>query len=141
MAPGDVLEGPAIILDETQTLVIAPGAKAKILTSHVVIDVSSVAKAEVSDHKVDPATLSTFGHRFMSIAEQMGRALQNTSVSLNIKERLDFSCAIFGPDGEGLSLTLNLELTIYSWTGGQRTTRTGTPWLYELCSSLSTRDQ
>jgi 5-oxoprolinase (ATP-hydrolysing) len=141
LAPGNIVEGPAIILDETQTLVIAPGAKAKILTSHVVIDVSTVAKAEVSDQKVDPATLSTFGHRFMSIAEQMGRALQNTSVSLNIKERLDFSCAIFGPDGGCMSLTLNVELTICSWTGGQRTTRAGTPWLYELCGSLSTRDQ
>lgn len=102
LTPGEIVKGPAIILDETQTLVIAPGAEARILTSHVVIDVSTVAKAEVSDRKVDPATLSTFGHRFMSIAEQMGRALQNTSVSLNIKERLDFSCAIFGPDGEFL---------------------------------------
>lgn len=43
--------------------------------------------------------LSIFGHRFMGIAERMGRTLQKTSVSLNIKERLDFSCAIFGPDG------------------------------------------
>lgn len=100
LVPGDIVRGPAIILDETQTLVIAPGANAKILSAHVVIDVSTVKKAETSGQKVDPATLSTFGHRFMSIAEQMGRALQNTSVSLNIKERLDFSCAIFGPDGQ-----------------------------------------
>jgi 5-oxoprolinase (ATP-hydrolysing) len=47
----------------------------------------------------DPVTLSLFGHRFMGIAEQMGRTLQRTAVSVNIKERLDFSCALFGPDG------------------------------------------
>ena len=117
---------------------IAPGAEAKILTSHVVIDVSTVAKTEISDQKVDPATLSTFGHRFMSIAEQMGRALQNTSVSLNIKERLDFSCAIFGPDGECLSPTLKLGLTSRSWLGGQCTARPSTSGLYELRSPLST---
>jgi 5-oxoprolinase (ATP-hydrolysing) len=48
---------------------------------------------------VDHIQLSLFAHRFMSIAEQMGRALQKTAVSLNIKERLDFSCALFGPEG------------------------------------------
>ena len=48
---------------------------------------------------VDPVLLAVFGHRFMSIAEEMGRALQRTSVSVNIRERLDFSCALFGPDG------------------------------------------
>lgn len=48
---------------------------------------------------IDPIRLSIFDHRFMSIAEQMGQTLQKTSVSLNIKECLDFSCAIFGPDG------------------------------------------
>jgi 5-oxoprolinase (ATP-hydrolysing) len=49
--------------------------------------------------KVDPIELSIFAHRFMSIAEQMGRVLQRTAISTNIKERLDFSCAIFGLDG------------------------------------------
>ena len=47
----------------------------------------------------DSIELSIFAHRFMSIAEQMGRTLQRTSISTNIKERLDYSCAIFGPDG------------------------------------------
>jgi len=49
--------------------------------------------------KADPIQLSVFAHRFMSIAEQMGNTLQRTSVSTNIKERLDFSCAIFSADG------------------------------------------
>jgi 5-oxoprolinase (ATP-hydrolysing) len=47
----------------------------------------------------DPIQLAIFSHRFMSIAEQMGRALQRSSISVNIKERLDFSCALFAPDG------------------------------------------
>lgn len=100
LVPGTVVKGPAIIIDATQTLLVVPEAQAKILSCHVVIDIMSAMKQDLSSHAVDPATLSVFGHRFMSIAEQMGRALQNTSVSLNIKERLDFSCAIFGPDGE-----------------------------------------
>ena len=98
LSPGSLIPGPAIILDSTQTLVVVPEATAKILTAHVVIEISSLSKQTLSSTVVDPANLSVFGHRFMSIAEQMGRALQNTSVSLNIKERLDFSCAIFGPD-------------------------------------------
>lgn len=70
------------------------------LTSHVVIDVKEPSSVAMKDPTtVDHIQLSVFGHRFMSIAEQMGRALQKTAVSLNIKERLDFSCALFGPDG------------------------------------------
>jgi len=98
LSPGSIVPGPAIILDSTQTLVVIPNAIAKILTAHVVIENNSLSKQNLSDTVIDPASLSVFGHRFMSIAEQMGRALQKTSVSLNIKERLDFSCAIFGPD-------------------------------------------
>ncbi|KAG7043115.1 hydantoinase B/oxoprolinase [Colletotrichum scovillei] len=104
LQPGAVIMGPAIVIDNTQTIVVVPGAEAKILTSHVVIDL--VGKAGKSDALqttelvVDPVKLSIFGHRFMSIAEQMGRTLQKTSISLNIKERLDFSCAIFSPVGD-----------------------------------------
>lgn len=99
LASGTAIDGPAMIIDNTQTLVIVPNAQARILTSHVVIDLDSTkAKSQSSTTVVDPIQLSVFGHRFMSIAEQMGRTLQKTAVSLNIKERLDFSCAIFGPD-------------------------------------------
>lgn len=55
-------------------------------------------KQQLSD-QVDPVQLSIFANRFMSIAEQMGRTLQRTSISTNIKERLDFSCALFSPNG------------------------------------------
>lgn len=52
------------------------------------------------NEKADPVLLALFANRFMSIAEAMGRSLQQTSISTNIKERLDFSCAIFAPDGD-----------------------------------------
>lgn len=60
---------------------------------------STTTSAATSD-AVDPITLSLFANRFMSIAEAMGRALQQTAISTNIKERLDFSCALFAPDGD-----------------------------------------
>lgn len=100
LAKGSAISGPSVIIDNTQTIVIAPGSKAKLLTSHIVIDVKGQAPVAADAITVDPIQLSLFSHRFMSIAEQMGRALQKTCVSLNIKERLDFACAIFGPTGD-----------------------------------------
>lgn len=103
---GQYLDGPAMLIDDTQTIVVTPGSKAKVLNDHVVIDISKDSldflepKTESFRTTADPIKLSVFGNRFMSIAEQMGRTLQKISVSLNMKERLDFSCAIFGPDGE-----------------------------------------
>lgn len=96
---GSTVRGPAMILDNTQSIVVVPGAEAKVLTAHVVIDIPQSTNVQASSTAVDPIQLSVFAHRFMSIAEQMGRILQKTSMSLNIKERLDFSCAVFGPDG------------------------------------------
>lgn len=100
LPPGLLIDGPAVVIDQTQTLVVAPGAVAKVLRSHIVIEISPTSPAAIEQPTVvDHIQLSVFGHRFMSIAEQMGRALQKTAVSLNIKERLDFSCALFGPEG------------------------------------------
>lgn len=96
---GNKIHGPCIILDETQTIVVQPEAMATICSKHCVIDILNIESKEVDDKTVDPIQLSVFGHRFMAIAEQMGRTLQLTSISTNIKERLDFSCAIFSPDG------------------------------------------
>lgn len=98
------VHGPAVIIDKTQTIVVAPNSIAKILDTCIVIDLKEEqttvngVPSELSS-EIDPIRLSIFGHRFMSIAEQMGRTLQKTSVSTNIKERLDFSCALFSPDG------------------------------------------
>ncbi|KAJ5117008.1 hypothetical protein N7456_001356 [Penicillium angulare] len=98
------IAGPAVIIDKTQTIVVAPNAVANLLETCIVIDLkespsSSVQETPQESSEIDPIRLSIFGHRFMSIAEQMGRTLQKTSVSTNIKERLDFSCALFSPDG------------------------------------------
>lgn len=93
------LHGPAIIIDETQTIVVNPNAVVHVLDTCVLIDMESAPREATYSSKVDPIRLSIFGHRFMSVAEQMGRTLQKTSVSTNIKERLDFSCALFSPDG------------------------------------------
>jgi 5-oxoprolinase (ATP-hydrolysing) len=88
ISPGTKIVGPAMIIDQTQTIVVKPGSEARILTSHVIIDVGTVPRNIAPSEKiVDPIQLSIFGHRFMSIAEQMGRTLQKTSISLNIKER------------------------------------------------------
>ncbi|KAK8050631.1 hypothetical protein PG994_012361 [Apiospora phragmitis] len=103
LSVGDEIQGPAMLADGTQTIVVTPKAKALILETHVIIDLERNAREEsqkeTSEREVDPILLSIFGHRFMAIAEQMGRALQKTSVSTNVKERLDFSCAIFDATG------------------------------------------
>ncbi|KAI3543826.1 hydantoinase B/oxoprolinase [Colletotrichum abscissum] len=107
LAPGERVVGPAIILDQTQTIMIQPSWIATVLPRHLLLDkestslgsVSGAVKLSAETDEVDPIQLSVFGHRFMSIAEQMGRSLQMTSVSVNIKERLDYSCAIFSPTG------------------------------------------
>lgn len=97
----DRIDGPAILGDGTQTILVTPTSSALIIDTHVVIDVDVNKKenAKASADVVDPILLSIFGHRFMAIAEQMGRALQKTSVSTNVKERLDYSCALFDSDG------------------------------------------
>ncbi|KAM9916773.1 hypothetical protein OXX80_013489, partial [Metschnikowia pulcherrima] len=106
LAVGTQINGPAIIADGTQTNVVPPGSTALVLKSHVVVSISeqkAAKKAEMSEisksEAVDPVLLSIFGHRFMDIAEQMGASLQKTSVSVNVKERLDFSCALFDAQG------------------------------------------
>ncbi|KFY84215.1 hypothetical protein V500_09499 [Pseudogymnoascus sp. VKM F-4518 (FW-2643)] len=97
--PGSNVSGPALITDDKQTIVVVPDSSAIILSEMVIIDMKAGTQTVISAKEVDPIQLSIFGHRFMGIAEQMGRALQKTSVSTNIKERLDFSCTIFSPDG------------------------------------------
>lgn len=98
---GDRIRGPAIIADGTQTIIVTPDASALVLRTHVVINVGerNAMERKVNTEAVDPIMLSIFSHRFMAIAEQMGRTLQKTSVSTNVKERLDYSCACFDADG------------------------------------------
>nr|POE75809.1 uncharacterized protein c11d3.15 [Quercus suber] len=98
---GDRIKGPAIIADGTQTIVVTPEATALVIDTHVVINIGDIdgQDKKIDTKQVDPIMLSIFAHRFMAIAEQMGRALQKTSVSTNVKERLDYSCALFDTDG------------------------------------------
>ncbi|KAG8532575.1 uncharacterized protein KY384_002452 [Bacidia gigantensis] len=98
---GHRVQGPAILADGTQTIVVTPGASALIIETHVVINIGEDGGQgkKVNATEVDPIMLSIFAHRFMAIAEHMGRALQKTSVSTNVKERLDYSCALFDSSG------------------------------------------
>ncbi|MAT13966.1 MAG: hydantoinase [Planctomyces sp.] len=100
--PGARITGPAIVFEPTSTVVIDPGFTARIGTQGELLikDVSQDASPEISATEVDPVQLEIFNNLFASIAEQMGVTLQMTSCSTNVKERLDFSCAIFTPAGD-----------------------------------------
>ncbi|KAL3835035.1 hypothetical protein ACJIZ3_009771 [Penstemon smallii] len=101
LAYGHVIHGPAVIMNGNSTVIVELNCKA-IITKYgnIKVEIESVQNImEVSKEVADVVQLSIFNHRFMGIAEQMGRTLQRTSISTNIKERLDFSCALFGPDG------------------------------------------
>lgn len=96
---GHSLAGPALIIQDGGTIVIEPDCKAEVSEyGDVIIHVQRAQREQLAT-EADPIQLSIFNNLFMSIAEQMGRTLQRTSVSTNIKERLDFSCAIFDPQG------------------------------------------
>lgn len=94
--------GPAIIIEPTSTIVIEPGWQGELQTSGNVLltRAQPVQRAFAAGTRVDPVLLGIFNKLFMSIAEQMGFVLQNTAHSVNIRERLDFSCAIFDARGQ-----------------------------------------
>ncbi|MGP0566371.1 MULTISPECIES: hydantoinase B/oxoprolinase family protein [unclassified Nitrospina] len=99
MGAEETISGPAIILNNTSTVLVEPDCTALITTAgDVEIEVGAVSRTKV-DTRWDPVQLALFSNRFMSIAEQMGHTLQRTAVSTNIKERQDFSCAVFDPEG------------------------------------------
>jgi 5-oxoprolinase (ATP-hydrolysing) len=101
LKPEAEIFGPAIIAEENTTVVIEPGWKARLTPTSclVLTKVQHFPGMQDIGTKADPVMLEIFNNRFMSIAEQMGYTLQNTAYSVNIKERLDFSCAVF--DGKG----------------------------------------
>jgi len=96
---GFVVLGPAIIMQDVSTVVVDPGCEAHVTPEGDFEIVVGKAETKRITTALDPIYLSIFAHRFMGIAEQMGRTLQRTSISVNIKERLDFSCAIFDESG------------------------------------------
>ncbi len=97
LAPGHTLPGPALIIEPNQTIVVEDGWRAEVTRKdHVLLTRAAPReKRSAIGAQADPVLLEVFNKRFMSIAEQMGVTLQNTASSVNIKERLDFSCAIF----------------------------------------------
>ncbi|MEO6898006.1 MAG: hydantoinase B/oxoprolinase family protein, partial [Caldimonas sp.] len=99
--PGQTISGPAIVVESNATTVIEPGWRARVTAlDHLVLE-RTVAREtrRAIGTSVDPVLLEVFNNLFMNIAEQMGLQLQNTAYSVNIKERLDFSCALFDADG------------------------------------------
>ena len=101
MQPGDVIDGPAIIAEKNATTVIEPGWSAALTEkNHLVLTRRLPRKITfAAGTTADPVLLEVFNNLFMNIAEQMGLQLQNTAHSVNIKERLDFSCALFDAAG------------------------------------------
>jgi 5-oxoprolinase (ATP-hydrolysing) len=99
---GATIDGPAIIAEKNATTVVEPGWQA-VLTAAGPIELQPRGAAPATQHAIgtdaDPVMLEVFNNLFMNIAEQMGLRLQNTAYSVNIKERLDFSCALFDADG------------------------------------------
>lgn len=101
LQPGHVVRGPAIIAEDNATTIVEPGWQAQVTGyNHLVLQrVEALPERRAIGTTADPVMLEIFNNLFMSIAEQMGLRLQNTAHSVNIKERLDFSCAIFDHDG------------------------------------------
>jgi 5-oxoprolinase (ATP-hydrolysing) len=99
--PGDTVKGPAIIAEANATTVVEAGWQAEVTAyDHLVLRrIEALPERHAIGTSADPVMLEVFNNLFMSIAEQMGLRLQNTAYSVNIKERLDFSCAIFDHDG------------------------------------------
>jgi 5-oxoprolinase (ATP-hydrolysing) len=101
LRPGDLIDGPAVIRESNATTVIEPGWRATLTPrDHLILErVVPLERAHAIGTSADPVLLEVFNNLFMAIAEQMGVTLANTSYSVNIKERLDFSCALFDADG------------------------------------------
>jgi 5-oxoprolinase (ATP-hydrolysing) len=100
LQPGDVIDGPAVIKEPIATTIVEPEWRATVTPlNHLVLErTKEASRSHAIGTTADPVMLEVFNNLFMAIAEQMGVTLANTSYSVNIKERLDFSCAIFDPD-------------------------------------------
>ncbi|MGF0539459.1 hydantoinase B/oxoprolinase family protein [Agrobacterium sp. ES01] len=98
---GSRIDGPALLIEANQTIVIEPGWQGQLTAQdNLVLErVVALPDRRAAGTEADPVMLEIFNNLFMSIAEQMGLTLQNTAYSVNIKERLDFSCAVFDADG------------------------------------------
>jgi len=102
LAPGALIDGPAVIAERNATTVVEPGWQARVAAGGAIELRRTRARAarRALGTAADPVMLEVFNNLFMNIAEQMGLRLQNTAYSVNIKERLDFSCALFDAAGQ-----------------------------------------
>ncbi|MFG2308399.1 hydantoinase B/oxoprolinase family protein [Streptomyces sp. NPDC048566] len=100
LPPGQRVTGPAIITEAGSTTVVDDGWSAATTDhGHLILERAAVTESSDAGTEADPVLLEVFNNLFMSIAEQMGARLESTAQSVNIKERLDFSCALFDADG------------------------------------------
>ncbi|MGW3813697.1 hydantoinase B/oxoprolinase family protein [Streptomyces sp. NPDC005046] len=100
LPPGETVTGPAIIAESGSTTVVDDGWRAATTDDgQLVMERAAITESSDIATEADPVLLEVFNNLFMSIAEQMGARLESTAQSVNIKERLDFSCALFDPDG------------------------------------------
>lgn len=121
--PGLFVDGPAIIAEKNATTVVEPGWRARVTAlDHLVLErvVPREARRAIGT-TVDPVMLEVFNNLFMNIAEQMGLQLQNTAYSVNIKERLDFSCALFDAEGQLIANAPHMPVHLGSMSESIRT--------------------
>jgi len=126
LSPGAIVNGPAIIREQTATTIVEPGWQAEMThKGHLVLArVVEVQRAFAVGTECDPVMLEVFNNLFMTIAEQMGVTLENTAFSVNIKERLDFSCAIFDPEGMLVANAPHIPIHLGSMSEAVRTVQT-----------------
>jgi len=125
--PGQFIDGPAIIAEKNATTVVEPGWRAKVTDlDHLVLERVQPREARKAiGTSVDPVMLEVFNNLFMNIAEQMGLQLQNTAYSVNIKERLDFSCALFDAEGNLIANAPHMPVHLGSMSESIKTVITG----------------
>ncbi len=133
LRPGAVIDGPAIVAEKNATTVVEPGWRAT-LTAGDCLELQRV-QPRASQHAIgtaaDPVMLEVFNNLFMNIAEQMGLRLQNTAYSVNIKERLDFSCALFSADGALIANAPHMPVHLGSMSESIRTVIARNPGMRE----------
>ena len=129
LAPGDRVAGPALVIEPNQTIVVEPGWRAEVTDrNHILLRRVEARPARTAvGTEADPVLLEVFNNLFMSIAEQMGLTLQNTAHSVNIKERLDFSCALFDSTGALVANAPHMPVHLGSMDRSVEIVRTSNP--------------
>ncbi|MCE2689148.1 MAG: hydantoinase B/oxoprolinase family protein [Rubrivivax sp.] len=133
LAPGAAVDGPAIVTDRNATTVVEPGWRA-VRTAEGALELRRTApraSAHAVGTEADPVMLEVFNNLFMNIAEQMGLRLQNTAYSVNIKERLDFSCALFDAQGQLIANAPHMPVHLGSMSESIKTVIERNPQMHE----------